>query len=302
MKHILRYFVLAVLCETGICLSMIPYTNASQSLLQKNNETPFQQHWVVTFPVQDNKGSQKRLISKSFIPVASKDVGTFLLEDARRETQCDMQKHFSIIRDHIDAEFGLNNDSWFRSIRGTRSSNEKANRLKAEEAICELGKIESLVPPVCYTGLFFEELGRRHQYVYRLIDILVDYETEKLDKIKGLTIDSLVDEERRIKDLSVGLSRYIIRIAKNRSLRWYYDEPSEQDLRLCENAFLSSRWSIENLNALKNSDVMNRLKKEEELTNSLRCMKKRIFWNHEVTLLLWEIEYRLQKLSCEENN
>jgi len=47
---------------------------------------------------------------------------------------------------------------------------------------------------------------------------------------------------------------------------------------------------------------MNRLKKEEELTNSLRCMKKRIFWNHEVTLLLWEIEYRLQKLSCEENN
>jgi hypothetical protein len=199
----------------------------------------------------------------------TRDVGQALLNQAIVDTACDIKKYFPIIRNHIDVRWGLNEDSWFRSMRGAFWSHYDGTRVDREKALAELGKIESLIPPVCRTGLFFAELENRHQYVYDIIHNLVKSEAQKFGQVSGSTIDNVMNEEKKIADLSSALSRFINIKAKWRFFyeryTMLYGEPlnpnkvERYDSEIYYRAFYSSINSREELEALQNSQAMKSL-------------------------------------------
>jgi len=305
MKHLFRYSLLTlVLYSAAIFAAQCSVSNATLALHTNNDMSRFQPTSTIA-PAFGNfgLGTQKRTPKK--LPTSysnNKDVGQTMLDHAAFLTFCDVKKHMPIIRDHIDERLGVNKDSWFRPFIGSYQSTVQAARLNSQEAVKELKIIDSLVSNVCYPGLFYRKLEEGHWYFNWLINGVIKNEAQELYKVQGSTIDDMWNEERRISDLSIGLSRFIMTRAKDLYSRWIHAShcdgysPCRSLVALCREAFYNSKNSVEELIKLRDSQAMKEL-------HIKMCASKRTCLGNSRTVesqfndLNENIEKQLQKLA-----
>ncbi len=129
---------------------------------------------------------------------------TQILENEAHTEVCKTKLLVEILRDRIDEDLGVKN-SWFRPLVGSYASWSKASTLDTQGAIQELKNIESYVQGECFSQQIYHGLAERHGYVGALVNKLVQHEIEQFKNVKGSTIDTVFDSQRRIGDLSPAL-------------------------------------------------------------------------------------------------
>jgi len=138
------------------------------------------------------------------------------------------------------------------------------------------------------------------------LQAVIKKEAEKFHQVRGSTIDYMRDEERRIADLSTDLSRFINDRAKCLYSRWIHishsDEysPCRPLVLLCFQAFENSRYSVEELIKLRDSQAMSKLHIKMSETKRA-CLASSRTVEYLFNNLHDEIEKRLHELTSEKD-